>query len=223
MKKIIAAIAVAGAVVLSCTACWGSGTAATDGNARESAQQAYDTTSLEATIPLPYYPFSQIRMDLVDIEAINALGIQSTAFFFVPGIDHPVFTCVATGVPVPATDQLSNPNQVEWRYNGADGVASAVTGQMEPTGIYAGDTTGTNNLCNDPARAKQFLGYDEAYTVALTARAHWDTTAKMIVVDGDPVMPVCHVQTRTVGKNSDGTKKISAAEVCYDPTRGPGK
>jgi len=205
------AVAVA-AVALGLSACNGSSDGGGAGNAIANQQQAADSRQAAYVQPIPFFPFSQIRQTVIEAEAIDALGIASTTFDFVPGIDHPVLSCPSVGVPVPATDELSNPVVAQWKYSGSDGVAGVGLGQQEPDGIFPGDTTGTNGLCLNSA-ANQFLNYDEAYTIAVTAPAYWDTNAGNgqpaghIQLTGSPVMPKCRVKILNAAKHK-------AEEVC---------
>jgi hypothetical protein len=138
-KPIAATIAALGAVVLlTCGfSCGGSSTSGGgNGNAITNQQQAVDNQQYAYVQPIPFFPFSQIRQTVIEAEAIDALGVATTTFFFVPGIDHPVYSCPSIGVPVPATDQLSNPSVAQWSSgtNGDDGygVAGVAVGQEEP-------------------------------------------------------------------------------------------
>jgi hypothetical protein len=202
VTTVMPAIALAG--------CSSGGTVAGSGNSITNAQQANDDKQYAFVQPLPFFPFSQIRQNVIEAEAIDALGVNSTTFFFVQGIDHPVFTCASVGVPVPATDELSNPYVAQWNSGGSGGnygVAGVTVGQEEPDGIFPGDTTGTNSLCLN-GKGQEFLGYNEAYDISFTAPAHWDSTLQQIVITGTPVLPTCVI------KGSGG----SAEEVCTDPT-----
>lgn len=211
------ALAVLAATTLS--ACDTTSTTSDNGNATTNAQQANDDQQYAFVQPLPFFPFSQIRQNVIEAEAIDALGINSTIFFFVPGIDHPIFSCAGVGVPVPATDQLSNPWVAQWSSgttNNNYAVAGVPVGQQEPDGVFAGDTSGTNSLCLNNT-GQQFLGYNEAYDVAFTAPAHWNANALgpgkgQIIITGAPVMPVCTVKVTNAAKHQ-------AEEVCIDPTK----
>ena len=197
------------AVFLACGASSCSGGGGGAGNAATNAQQGRDDTQYAYVQPLPFFPFSQIRQTVIEAEAIDALGIASTTFFFVPGIDHPVYTCPSIGVPVPATDQLSNPFVAQWNNGGTNGNAGVAVGQEDPDGVFTGDTSGTNSLCVSNGGG-QYLGYDEAYTISFTASAHWDSGIGQIVVTGTPVMPVCRVKVLSASKHK-------AEEVCTKP------
>lgn len=218
--KTITLAAVSGLLpVIALSACTsGGGNGGGNGNSILNQQQAADAKQYAFVQPLPYFPFSRIRQNVIEAEAIDALGINSTTFFFINGIDHPVFQCASVGVPVPATDQLSNPSVAQWNSGGSSNgyaIAGVPVGQMEPDGVFAGDTTGTNTLCLD-GKGAEFLGYNEAYDVSFTAVAHWDPNALgpgkgQIIVTGNPVIPVCKIKVLNAAKHK-------AEEICTDPS-----
>lgn len=205
----ITAIAAAVSLAVAVTAC-NSGSSAPNGNALTNQQQQNDDTQFAYVQPLPYFPFSQIRQDLIEIEAINALGIASTTFDFVPGIGAPVLSCPSIGVPIPDTDNLSNPVVAQWNNGGTNGEAGVGVGQEEPEGVFTGDTTGTSGLCVN-STGGQYLNDDEAYDISVTAPAYWDQTMNGgrggIHINGTPVMPVCKVKILNAAKQQ-------AEEVC---------
>ena len=45
----------------------------------------------------------EMRATLTEVEAIQALGSQTTSFFFNQGVADPIFSCPSLGMPVPAT------------------------------------------------------------------------------------------------------------------------
>jgi hypothetical protein len=200
----IAAVVLAAGVA----ACSSTGSGTSNGNAISNAQQANDDRQFAYVQPLPFFPFSQIRQTVIEAEAIDALGIASTTFDFVPGISHPVLECPSIGVPVPATDELSNPVVAQWNGYGDGGIAGVGVGQEEPDGVFPGDTSGTNGLCVNAAGG-QYLDYDEAYDISITAPAYWDSATGTIKVTGTPVMPVCVI------KKLGGNK---AEELCTKPS-----
>jgi hypothetical protein len=218
--------AVAGVALLlsSASACQ---SGSSNGNAITNAQQGVQDTQYAYVQPLPYFPFSRIRQNLIEIEAINALGIASTTFMFIPGVPNPVLVCPSVGVPVPSTDQLSNPYVPAW--NGSGGTnnqqnsdAGVAIGQQEPMGVFTGDSSGTNSLCVN-STGGQYEGYNEAYDVSVTTSAYWDPNKwgpgkGYIMVTGAPVMPVCTVH-KYQGTDSSGNATTNYEEVCTDPTK----
>ena len=184
-------VALGGAAALSVFALAGctSGNASS-GNALSQAQQQRDTTQLEFVEPLPTFQYSQIRFDLIQIEAIEALGLNSVTYGFMPGNNQgPIFSCPSVGLPVPVTDELSNPWQGETVNSGANGNTAIAVGQEDPNGVFQGDSTGTNVLCIN-SKGQTYDQYTEGYDDTTTAASHWDSSTGQIVVTGAPVMPV---------------------------------
>lgn len=229
--RVLAATAAAGCALLLSTA-GACSSSSSNGNAITNAQQGVQDSQYAYVQPLPYFPFSQIRQDLIEIEAINALGIASTTFFFNSGVPNPILVCPSVGVPVPTTDQMSNPYQAQWNGsnngNGQDGPgagnsdAGVPIGQDEPMGVYTGDSTGTNSLCIN-GTGGQYEGYNEAFDVSVTAPAYWNPNfwgpgKGKIIVTGEPVMPVCTVH-KYQATDSSGNAVTNYEEVCTDPTK----
>jgi hypothetical protein len=219
ISRRVAAVGAAALLAASLAACSSSGTGAAppSGNALSNAEQANSFQHLVFTEPLPGFPYSQIRQGLIEVEAIESLGISSTTFVFVPGIQHPVFVCPSVGVPIPVTDQLSNPVVAQWSSGSTSdsySVAGVGVGQPDPDGIFQGDSTGTNSLCLDGA-GSQFDFYNEAYDLSVTAPAFWNSSTGMIQLNGPAVYPICKV---VVPDNSHGQPQDSKAyETCTAP------
>lgn len=180
--KTLAGIALAAILSLSIAACTGSGN---NGQKQEDTQQQQDTTSLEASQPIPHFNYSQIRETMIDAETIAADGTQTTSFFFQMGDPDPVFSCPSIGMPVANTAQLSNPQQP---YQGPvdTGSDDPVVGQMDPDGIYApAASTGTYVICVNSSGA-DYLMYWEGDVMSAAAGAEWDTATHAIRVIGAP-------------------------------------
>jgi hypothetical protein len=179
---LLAATALLGLAVAGCTTTHG----VSSGQAKENAQQAADTASLENDQPIPHFNYSQIRQTLIDAETISADGTQTTSFFFQMGDPDPVFSCPSLGMPVANTAELSNPDQVEWSSLGNNAAASAVIGQMDPDGIYAPtSSTGTYVICVNSSGQK-YLEYWEGDVMTVTAPATWDSATHSLNVIGAP-------------------------------------
>ncbi len=211
----VAMIAV-GALTLTLGACdTSSGTSGgSTGNAAQNAQQQKDNAQLEFVQPIPFFPYSEIRQNLIEIEAIQALGISSTSFVFIQGIDHPVLVCPSQGVPVPATDEMTNPVVPVWNsgsWSQGYAVAGVGVGQQDPVGVFQGDTTGTNGLCLNNA-GQPYDIYNEAQYVTVTANAVWNKSTGMIDVLGAPVMPTCTVHVIDASRHK-------AEEICTAPQK----
>lgn len=205
MRKHSPVFAVLAALILgfSLAACSsGSSTTSSSGDAAQNAQQAKDETQLQYVEPLPYFSYSEIRWEAIELEATQALGINTESYGFM--YDKLVWTCPSIGLPVPSTTQLSNPYSAQWNvqggYNSNNNVAGVAVGQPEPTGIFTGDSTGTYSLCVT-ANGKRYFQYNEGFTDATTAPSHWN--GSQIVTTGEPALPSC------AGYNL-GTKKAKA-------------
>jgi len=196
----LAAVALA-AGVAACSASGG-----TNGQQQENQQQSNDTTTYEQVQPIPHFTYSQYRATLTEVEAIQALGSQTTSFFFNQGVADPIFSCPSLGMPVPATAQLSNPQQIE-NDGYPQGGAAVTIGQMDPNGIYAPpDSTGTNVLCLNSA-GQPYIQYWEGFVDAVSGAARWDMTTHQVVVVGQPTVPNCKVTmtTKANGQKSSAT------------------
>lgn len=151
-------------------------------NVAKSEQQAQtqDSRTLLYAQPVPHFDWSQIRQTLIDLEGAQAKAVQTTSFFFMQGFDHPYLVCNSIGFPVPATDQLTNPQQAQ-SYNGNP----YTIGQQDPTGIYSGDTAGTYVLCIDP-QGQAEAQYAEPFVHTVAGPAAWDKATGTIVFTGAP-------------------------------------
>lgn len=189
-RSIIAAIGAA-ALAAGIAACTSGGAPA--GQALENSQQNNDTLTYEQAQPIPHFQYSQYRATLTEVEAIEALGSQTTSFFFNQGVTDPIFSCPSLGMPVASTAQLSNPDQVE-NDGYPQGGAAVTIGQMDPNGIYApADSTGTNVLCLNSA-GQPYIQYWEGFVDAVSGNATWDSVTHQVVVTGQPTIPKCAVE-----------------------------
>lgn len=182
MRRIVSLVLAATVVAAVLAAC-GSGN---NGNRLESRAQAADTFGLELSQPIPHYNFSQIRQNLIELETAQADGVQTTSFFFNQGVANPVQSCPSIGAPIPTTDQLSNPDQVIKDNTGLNNGGGNVTiGQMDPNGVYSGQSSGTYVMCVSPA-GKAYADYWEGFVQTVFGAAHWDAATHQIVLDGPP-------------------------------------
>lgn len=158
----IAAVIVMLALATSC--------ASTPPNKDEGKAQGDIASRFNNGQPLPERGWSQYRQTLIDAEAAQMDGTQTTSFWFSRGAGGqgaPIGSCPSLGFPVPASAQLSNPLQA------VGGSQSATSiGQMEPNGVYSGPTEGTFVVCAG-AGGKPFLWYVEADVVAVGGPAEW--------------------------------------------------
>jgi hypothetical protein len=188
-----AAIAVAGLA-----ACSHSGT--TSGQALENK----DSSNIEQTYllnqPPPHFTHSDIRATAISIEAIQALGEQTTSFGFNQGDKDPIWSCPSLGEPVASTTELTNPQQTV-SGGSSRGYGLTTLGNMDPNGIYSGDSTGTYVLCVN-AQGTPYAQYWEGFVDSVSGPATWDAATGQIVVSGQPTMPKCTV----TGVNTSAAK-----------------
>lgn len=198
--------AAAGAAVLAVAGCSASGVSG--GNAAESATSRQDLSTYEQVQPAPHFPYSDIRQTMIDVQASQALGEQTTSFFFNMGSQDPYFTCPSKGDPVPNTSQLTNPDQALTWWGGGSSTPGdvAVVGNIDPNGIYAPSASdGTNVMCLT-ASGTAYLVYAEGPVTTINAPAHWDASKHQPVISGAPTMPSCSVETVN-GKKQSVCKK----------------
>jgi len=92
--------------------------------------------------PVPLYDYSQDRATFLQI--YNAKNEARQTWAVITAIDGTVlWTCPSYGFPIPATTQVTNPQQ----YIPSNG---AVVEQAEPNGLYTGETNATYVLCIRP-------------------------------------------------------------------------
>jgi hypothetical protein len=125
--------------------------------------------------PTPIYDWSQKRQNLIELSDAQAHTTQTTTFFFLEGIGL-VGSCPSIGFPIASTTQLTNP---EAKVNKHD----ITLPQVEPTGVYTGDSSATYTICVDSA-GKPYASYWEGYVMAVTGPAKFD--GKQIVLTGKP-------------------------------------
>jgi hypothetical protein len=171
--KITRPIAVAGVVGLTALlAACNSSSGANGANAKVENQQLgiYNTAQ-----PLPIFSKSQLRQTAIDFETEEAEPTASTTFFFDPGAPNPIMSCPSIGFPVPTTDQLSNPDQITRVNTGNSNYESGVVGEIDPTGVYSGDSSGTDVLCLNSS-GQQYGVYWEGFTFAVAGATSWNYT-----------------------------------------------
>lgn len=123
--------------------------------------------------PAGVYDWSQYRETLNSVNDAKANTTQTTSFFFLEGVGL-VSSCPSIGFPLPSTAQITNPEQKE------DGVTLP---QVEPTGVYTGESTGTYTLCVD-SDGRPYADYWEGYVKTVTGPAKWD--GEKVVLTGKP-------------------------------------
>jgi hypothetical protein len=179
-KMLVPAVAFVLAVTVSLSACGGH---SKSGQSLENQQQTQDTTSLVTNQPVPHYNFSQIRQNLIELENAEAQGVQTTTFFFNQGVADPIGECPSIGAPIPTTDQLTNPQQVQQHSDAGGG--NVTIGQMDPDGVYSGDSTGTYVMCVG-ADGKPYADYWEGFVQTVFGAAKWDPASRSVQMIGAP-------------------------------------
>lgn len=189
-KTIPAAMATIAIVIIALAGC-------TSGNPSGAVQEQRDSNNIEKTFllnqPPPHFSHSDIRATAISIEAIQALGEQTTSFFFNQGVKNPIFSCPSLGEPVASTTQITNQQQVESLAVPHSQGAAVTIGNMDPNGIYAGDSTGTYVLCVN-ASGTPYAQYWEGFVDSVSGPARWDAAKGQIIVTGAPTMPTCKIE-----------------------------
>jgi hypothetical protein len=160
------------AVALGAVACTGSTGESSDVADRLATDNALEI--LQQAQPVRYYPWSQVRESLLDIQAIQASTTATYSYGFTGNGTAPVWECPSIGVPIPSTAQITNPQKPAGYQD------SATIAQMEPTGIFTGDSTGTYVICTLPD-GSAYLQYWEGEVFASTVPMRWDDAAKRLV------------------------------------------
>lgn len=178
---------ITGALALTCVialAACDSGTTGKQADAVNNDQQssADALVQLQAAQPTPAFQYSQLRQTVIDIEKAQAGTTQTTTFFFNQGVANPVDTCPSIGFPVPATDQLTNPQQIIRDRGDRNGGNIAIP-QVDPTGVYSGDTAGTYVLCVD-GQGKAYANYWEGFVKTVSGPAVWDAKSGTVQLTG---------------------------------------
>lgn len=98
--------------------------------------------------PVPVFDYSQTRQTMIDIYKAKVRGVATWSVVYSFG--KPGWSCPSIGYPVPATTQLTNPEQLA-RVDPDPG--KPIVGnlpQAEPDGVFTGATAATYILCVRP-------------------------------------------------------------------------
>ena len=147
---------------------------ATPTNSAEQSAQADIQGNLTQAQPLPQLKWSQYRETLIDVEIAQANTVQTTTFAFNMGVADPVWSCPSIGFPLASTTSLSNPQQVV--QGGGSSSANywgGTVGQMDPNGVYSGQSSGTYVVCVAPDGTNS-IHYWEGFVDTVTGPAVWD-------------------------------------------------
>lgn len=163
---------------------------ADDANVKDKVSSGEILKKAQTAQPVPQFGYSQIRQTLIDAQTAQANSTQTTSFFFINGVPDPTFTCPSIGFPVAGTSQLTNPEQLTREYLGSNwGYNTGVIKQIDPNGIYSGDTSATFVLCVE-ASGKPYLHHAEEIVHAVAGPAVWDKAGRTIKITGDPTFKV---------------------------------
>ena len=142
------------------------------------------------TQPPPVHSFSQMRQNLIELENAQATGVQTTSFFCSNLCDKanpPLKFCPSIGAPIATTDQLTSPDQPlrEASQPLNDTGGNLTVGQMDPNGVYSGNSTGTYVMCvGSDGRVRP--AYWEGYVETEFAPAVWNYSTGQVQDVGAP-------------------------------------
>jgi hypothetical protein len=135
VKKLIVIASVAALAVAACSV--NTSSINSEQNAVNAQQNQYAKVQ-----PVPYFDYSTQRGLLIDIYRSQNESHQTWAVV-TSYSGQLVFQCESEGYPIPASYQLTNPQQVDYVGSGAAGSV----GLAEPNGLYTGNTQGTYVMC----------------------------------------------------------------------------
>ncbi len=137
-----------------------------------------------ATQPVPEFDWSQQRQNLTEVITAQARTTATTTFFFHLGNPEPVASCPSIGYPIPATYQLTNPLRgIEVRTAGNGTNPAVGVAQLEATGVYTADTTGTYVMCVS-SDGQAFARYWEGFVMTDTGTSEF--VDGQVALLGDP-------------------------------------
>jgi len=147
-KLVVFLIGVLAVIVLSADTC---GSNPAPANNVEQANQEDQQNIYNQGQPLPNFPYSNYRQELIQLEGQLATGKLTTWTIWESYSGVPEGVCKSQGWPIPVTAQLSNPLQAS-RDPSYTGGAPVGVGQMDPVGIYPPPQgAGTWAFCLDSA------------------------------------------------------------------------
>ena len=188
----IGALVIAGALTL------GACSQSVDSSAQQAANQTDAQKSgaalhqLQIAQPIPQYNWSQYRETLIQIENAQANTVQTTSFFFNQGVADPIQTCPSIGFGIASTTELTNPLQAVDNSGGNGGYAMTTIGQVDPTGVYSGNSTGTYVVCVN-SDGSNYFQYWEGFVDTVTGPAVWNQSTHSIQLTGPSTT---HVNTK---------------------------
>ena len=189
MKKILSTIAVGVIAVLALTGCLDDGKPTSEPAAEESAQAERSLDQFLKAQPAQQFTWSQLRQNLIEIQAAQANTTATTSFMFNVGVADPIDSCPSIGFAIPSTYQLTNPQQaIEVGVYGDPNPAVTID-QMENTGVYSGDSSATYVICVTED-GTGYPVYHEGFVYTVAGPATWDPDEKRVVRTGAPSVEV---------------------------------
>ena len=179
IKRAIVGATSAVVVLFSVTACHNGASKAVG---KDQAVSAQILLKAETNQPAPQFDFSQIRQTAIDVETAQAHTTQTTTFFFNQGVQDPINSCPSIGFPIASTTQITNPQQLARVTQQGNGITGAIP-QIDPNGIYSGDSTGTYILCVD-AQGQTYGAYWEGFVYSVTGPAVWNEATHQATLTG---------------------------------------
>lgn len=142
-------------------------------------------TNYEKNQPVPERPWSQLRQNLIELETAQTDTTSTTSFFFNQGVIDPVMSCPSVGFPIASTSQLTNPEQKIIESNSNNDHGNVTLPQIDPNGIFAGNSTGTYVMCLN-AQGQVYANYWEGFVQTVTGPATWKTSTHSVELTGPP-------------------------------------
>jgi len=183
MKKVIKTVLAIGSSAVLAAGCAKptSPAAEADRHASEQLLQTYQKSQ-----PVPSFDWSQLRQNLIEIETAQVRTTQTTSFFFNAGSTDPIQACPSIGFPIPSSYQLSNPQQIVGApVGGGTGWSNEVIPQLEPNGVFTGDSSATYVMCVNGS-GKTYAAYWEGFVLTISGPAQWDRSLHEVKLTGDP-------------------------------------
>lgn len=179
MKKKLSIILAVALGVVALGACQSTGAKARQNavNRNDRNVSSQILSNYEQSQPAPIRPWSQLRQNLIELETSQTDTTQTTTFFFNQGVQEPVQSCPSIGFPIASTSEITNPEQIV-----GSGGSNSVP-QIDPNGIYAGNSTGTYVMCLD-AQGKPYADYWEGFVQTVSGPATWNAADHKVELTG---------------------------------------
>ncbi len=177
------------------------------GFAQENSEATAGWNQIVANQPVPVFATSALRLEVIEIEAVQALGSPTTSFFMPEGSTspnaHPIKSCPSEGESIPGGSQLDNPEQIiKDTHPGYNNSTSLAIPQGDPNGIYLPQTAAqTYVVCVDASGKPRPSSWEGPVEVEVGA-ARWDSSLGQIVDYGPNQLPACTILTARSGDGS---------------------